>query len=366
MKHGRNEKCWCGSGIKFKKCHLNRINMDRISRGDLEKHHKKNNNVKYCSTPESLHDECTNKMIKAHTISKSSSLKSISRDGHVMGLKPSFSSLDNNGGFLKLEKIGINYASTFSGFCSKHDSEIFSPIENHPFKPTKENCFLISYRPVSRELYTKKNNISTAQLLKKMDQGFSESMQLELQALAQSFSFGVDMAMDDLGTLKGHMDDIFSRKQFDEMSHYIFELQSEPLINASASIFLDYDFDGNVIQNLINPNAKAIVFNCFSSDGKGYFVFSWLNNQDILPKKFIASLKNKPNIENRLVAFLFSYCENTFCSPSWWESLDGNAKRDIERRMMEGSSPWHQRSKNTLNTSICDYNAFTIENQYSL
>ena len=49
MKYGRNEKCWCGSGIKFKKCHLNRSSMNKISRGDLESHHKKNNNLEYKS-----------------------------------------------------------------------------------------------------------------------------------------------------------------------------------------------------------------------------------------------------------------------------------------------------------------------------
>ncbi|EOC1299016.1 SEC-C domain-containing protein [Cronobacter dublinensis] len=366
MKYGRNEKCWCGSGIKFKKCHLNRSSMNKISRGDLESHHKKNNNVKYCSTPEHLHNECTKKMIKAHTISKSSSLKSIAQDGHVMGIKPSFSSLDQNNGCLKFERIGINSASTFTGFCSKHDAEIFSPIENQAFTPTKENCFLLSYRPVSREFYTKRNNSSTAELLKKMDQGLHEGLQLEVQMIAQLFNSGVDMALNDLDTLKSGMDEILSKKLFNEMSHYVFELNSIPLLNASASIFPDIDFNGNEIQDLLKPNANAIIFNCFASDEKGYFIFSWLNEQESIARKFIETLINKPDIEDRLVAFLFSYCENTFCSPLWWESLDFNAKEDIEKRVMEGASPFHVRSKNTLSIQIPNYKAFSIKEHYRL
>lgn len=40
---------------------------------------------KKCSVPKSFNKDCSNKIIKAHTISKSSSLKEIAEDSHVYG-----------------------------------------------------------------------------------------------------------------------------------------------------------------------------------------------------------------------------------------------------------------------------------------
>jgi hypothetical protein len=60
-----------------------------------------------------------------------------------------------NGKFSVIEEdIGINEASTFEGFCNKHDTEVFSPIEaNNIDYNNMEHLFLLLYRSITREYY---------------------------------------------------------------------------------------------------------------------------------------------------------------------------------------------------------------------
>lgn len=154
MKLGRNEPCWCGSGMKFKKCHLDRDKQAPICQGEIQKQLNNFYANKVCSVPEPSKSQCSKKIIKAHSVSKSSSLKEIAIDGHVLTIFKA-SRASNSALEFEPKKIGINNASTFTGFCSFHDKNIFSPIENEEFKVTKANCFLVSYRAVAREAFVK-------------------------------------------------------------------------------------------------------------------------------------------------------------------------------------------------------------------
>ncbi|TXR53968.1 SEC-C metal-binding domain-containing protein [Reinekea thalattae] len=99
----RNKPCWCGSGKKYKKCHLIREEQDSLTRRELEDYAKNQKSKKVCSVNNLYPDDCSKKIINAHTISKSGSLKEISENGHVMGAKPSLSGLIKSNGKLELE-----------------------------------------------------------------------------------------------------------------------------------------------------------------------------------------------------------------------------------------------------------------------
>ena len=75
-KINRNEKCPCGSGIKYKKCCLNkRDNLENLysenlsPQNNLNKHIKEGL-IKQCIYPKQ--DECSEKIIKAHSIQNNS------------------------------------------------------------------------------------------------------------------------------------------------------------------------------------------------------------------------------------------------------------------------------------------------------
>lgn len=222
--NNRNKPCWCGSGKKYKKCHLIREQQAPLTRGDLEAHSRTQRSKKICSVKNIFPGECSGKIINAHTISKSGSLKEISESGHVMGTKPSLSSLIKSKGKLALEKVGINKASTFTGFCSVHDKAIFSPLEDEKIILNDKQLFLMAYRGFCRELFHKEQNKETAALMKEFDRGQDKILQAKIQNYSGEFDSGVDLALRDLGYIKEEMDAILISENYSKINHCVFEL----------------------------------------------------------------------------------------------------------------------------------------------
>ena len=89
-------------------------------------------------------EECSEKIIKAHSIQNNRILNFISENGKVISMRDKFS------------PIGRGVATTFSGFCSKHDNQLFVDIEDIPYLTgnMKQN-FLFSYRALCYEMIAK-------------------------------------------------------------------------------------------------------------------------------------------------------------------------------------------------------------------
>ncbi|MCE2453841.1 MAG: SEC-C domain-containing protein, partial [Nitrospinae bacterium] len=154
-KIGRNEPCWCGSGKKYKHCHLGRENQTPLQRWEVSNTFKQAYTAKTCLAPETLLGKCNGKIVRAHTVPKSGSLQRIAREGHVYSFVPSLESPEKWQDSFVPKLRGINKASTFSGFCSQHDNAIFAPLEKKAFRGTPEQCFLLGYRALVLELYKK-------------------------------------------------------------------------------------------------------------------------------------------------------------------------------------------------------------------
>jgi len=358
---GRNDLCWCSSGKKYKKCHLDRDKELPIGRAELEKHGKQRE--KKCSATDLQDGLCSGSIIQAHTISKSGSLKSISESGHVMGTKPSLAQLIKNKGKLTLSKVGINQASTFTGFCSYHDKELFSPLEDSPITLSEEQLFLLAYRSLSRELYAKQETTKTAELLRQADRGRNIADQISIQMNANAYGFGIDLALKELNSIKANMDDMLKNKNFLNVNHCVIELASPPKILVSASTQPEFDFNGNRLQDFGNVNQMMshIIFNCISYDEGGCFVFSWLDDSDKVCSSFIDSLINlgEQDISNALVRFCYSFAENTWASPEWWESLNPNQTDSVSERLQHGT-PTSPHQSNCLITDGVDFGAYSV------
>ncbi|MEO1460088.1 MAG: SEC-C domain-containing protein, partial [Pseudomonadota bacterium] len=119
----RNDKCWCGSGLKYKKCHLDRDKQERDNPWKLDEKINKAFKKRECLAPKSLKSECNGAIIAAHTVPKSLALDSISESGHVYSFFNSLSDLKKTHGVRFAKKVGVKKASVFFGFCEHHDQE---------------------------------------------------------------------------------------------------------------------------------------------------------------------------------------------------------------------------------------------------
>jgi hypothetical protein len=102
-----------------------------------------------CLAPEG---DCSRPGISAHTVQNARTLELLQRDGHLKTFKQR---LDREGKLsLAIENVGRNYATTFEGFCSQHDTSLFLPIDTRPLDiSSPEQLFLLAYRAVAREIH---------------------------------------------------------------------------------------------------------------------------------------------------------------------------------------------------------------------
>jgi len=178
---GRNAPCWCGSKVKYKKCHLDRDAQKKELPWNAVTTNKKAFQTKKCFAHDVGLGPCEGKIVKAHTVSKGPNLSTISENGMVIQYSVDVPKLIKNGGKIQATAIGIGDASTFYGFCERHDRVLFSCIENEPFTGRAEQCLAIAYRTLSREYYTKDALSHIRETLHGADKGMSLQQQIELQ-----------------------------------------------------------------------------------------------------------------------------------------------------------------------------------------
>lgn len=321
-----NKPCWCGSGKKYKKCHLNREKAEPVNPWKAAKDLRDIFSVGICSVPDAYRTECSDKIIKAHTIPKSSSLKAIARNGHVYGLNCSVEALQRHDGKIVCELIGINKASTFSGFCSVHDGPLFKAIETEYFTNTPEQCFLLSYRAHARELYTKTAMMNViSNIMNGLDRGRSPFFQINLQAQNALVGVGAQAALNDMQHHKKYFDEYLVSKKYDHVRAITFKIDGPPPVMMSGATNITHDFNGNEIQDLMDletiPDCWAM--NSFYDGQSGWIVFSWLEHWHSSCSKIIETLLCKPETDRLmyLLQYMFDKFENFFIAPSWWESL---------------------------------------------
>lgn len=333
-KIGRNDPCWCGSQVKYKRCHLNREKQKPLDRWEASKEFNDKFSKRMCSSPDSFHQNCSKKTIKAHTVPKSSSLKAIAKDGHVLGLKMNLESIFKNKGRPRLEKIGINNASTFNGFCKIHDDDIFAPIEKEAFKDSAEQCFLLAYRAFAKEYYAKNSVSEIDSLRHQADKGKNIDNQMAIQMQNFMFDISTRTALLDLEHHKNFFDYTLENNDYSNTKAVVFTFDSPPPVMVSGGVNPDYDFNGNLLQDLMELELRldSIYVTSFYDGTSGKIVLSWLEHCHETCKKLVESLfqKDPDDIVTFLVQYIAKNFENTFVSPDWWESIDGADKTNFQ------------------------------------
>lgn len=335
---GRNDKCWCGSGKKFKHCHLGRDKQKEMSVGELIQRNAKQKSPKRC-----FHDSvdklnCSKKIINAHTVSKGSSLSKIAMQGKVYHFKPDLAKLFKNNGKFELELLGINQASTFSGFCSYHDRELFSPIENKDFSISSYNCFLLGYRALVKEMYAKDLQHSGIEIKKDLDKGKPLSFQVFYQRYLNNYEKNVNFAQKDLLILKNGYDKVFLNGNHDNIYYFVMRFDNIPNILFSGSFFPEFDFDGNMLQIFGREDSlDAMTVNMIVTKVGGLLSFQWIGKSKA-NEQFIASLKEieHENLASSIIQFAFEVFENLYVSPNWWDNLDEEMKISLENKIYNG------------------------------
>ncbi len=332
-KIGRNDPCWCGSGKKLKYCCKTRENSEPISRNEIMDELKRSYQSKYCLHPDASEKTCKGNIIKAHTIQRSTMRDNVSANGHVLRFRERKPNEFDNGILPQPERIGINKASTFTGFCKKHDDELFAKIEKQPIKiiDSKKAC-LFGFRALCKEYYLKKSAIDFAQSLINNSQNPITKMQKEY---FKTYLKGLNHAIKDLNRVKESYDNALRCDDYSGSIFYSLYIDKCPDLLCSGAAQPEYDFNGKRLQDLSDMNVDFDFLTCciIALESGGLILFNWMGNQPTC-KHLIGSLDrfNDSDIVESVLIYCIETFENIVFSQSCWEHLNKSKKNELTNR----------------------------------
>jgi hypothetical protein len=347
--------CWCGSGTKWKWCHKDRSKQKPHAIGALFATVNEELRSGYCSHPNADTSTCSDRIIRAHTVQRNGGLSHIAEDGHVLSVRAGSQEMFKNHGVITPTSVGIRSATTFNGFCQTHDAAMFRPFEVEHRVLTRENCFLLSFRALAYELYTKRISFKSLSAQKNLDRGESFEKQVAIQQYLHAYSHGLERGLRDLTAWKEEYDRTYVTGDYSRYSFYAVAFSETIPIVACGAFHPEIDFDERELQIISRGDAAFdhLTFSLFPLEGLSVAVFGWTATGSDAARQFIESFKRIENCQkaNAAVHLAFEQLENTCLRPSWWGSLSGEQRAFAERKFKSGIGPDNDRSIQSLRHS---------------
>lgn len=273
--------------------------------------------VKRCYFP-----GCTEKPIKAHSISNKRLLLKLSENGKVMHM-------DKEGrGAGSLIETGRGIASTFGGFCGDHD-KIFLLVDNKDYSPENaEQEFFFAMRAAAKELHTKKTVQHT--FAAELKGGQIVGRKVDTTGL-EIYKAGVDVAVQDLTTIGAIFTDTYRKKKFNVVETVTISTDKELPLAVSSLFHMEYSPEGKLINDLspegYGKRVKPCFMTVFPQDGKTYCLISHFR-KDRKDFAFLRELANKNEGEKEVLIsnLIVGFTENFVVSPVHWRKIPAATK----------------------------------------
>jgi hypothetical protein len=244
-------------------------------------------------------------------------------DGHVKALRKR---IDKKAGpVIFFDDVGRNQATTFAGFCSQHDADIFKPIDTLAFQSTEpEHLFLVAYRAVARELHAvmegacKIQSTYKKRVELKMDSGDepSPSGMLAVEHMMKSYLTHL---------YKQTFDQAFVSRQHNNVLNDVIKLDHDEATVAVCSLFSIDGISRNndsvrMVLNLIPLNSK-----------ESRVVFSYLPEDASVAQSFLSPILAANGFYQKylLSKLILNNCENFVVSPAYYLNWSPEKKKAV-------------------------------------
>lgn len=259
-----------------------------------------------------------------------------------------FRDLAKNEGSLIPREVGIRDASTFMGFCNKHDTAMFRAVEAGPIALTQETCFLLSFRTVAYELFQKRAALRQIEIQRDLDKGSLFEHQCEIQQHLHFYREGIVRALTDLERWKTAYDTAFSENGFEAFSFFGVAFSDILPVVGCGGFYPEFDFDGRALQKFGRGGAtlQSVTYNLTVVNGRSVAVLGRMEGKDGPAADFtqsFATLSPRDKAE-AAIRLGFEHLENFYMNPSWWYSLPDPARNAAIARMPSGGTVVARRS----------------------
>ncbi|WIV50368.1 SEC-C domain-containing protein [Marivivens sp. LCG002] len=335
----RNARCWCGSELKYKKCHLARDAQKPENLWNAVSANKKAFSERTCFARDVGLGPCEGKIIRAHSVSRGPNLNRIAVDGHVLTYQVDPRLKRTNGSLINIKEVGINQASAFYGFCGLHDRVLFSCLENEIFAATPLQCLTVAYRTISRELYGKDASAHLRTTLHGADKGRSLSDQFLFQAKLSEISLGNEAARRELRATFDCLTSALVHRQVNLISSMIIEFDGQlPFMFAGAWSPLT-DFYGRQLQDVCSDQLlEQIIVSSFAAESRAIVCISWREIEGAPGRIVAEQISMLPSEEqaSAVLQFVVKHIENIFFNPDWYRDLEETHKKHLQYLAEDG------------------------------
>jgi len=368
-----DELCPCNSGKKYSLCCKRRnddptFNIEHYNgnmswlNNDTQKL-LNDNLIECCIHPNK--DECSKAIIKAHSLQNNGVLSLLSKDGHVWYVK---SEVNENGFDMNVYRVSKNKATTFTGFCNFHDTNVFKPIEIEEYNSDsdKQN-FLYAYRVFAYEYYKKLVSLRSFQ-----DTISKKPSLLRVQQFVAYYRNN-QLLEKDITTLESIMNDALLNNDYSIIESHVIEFDYQIQFASSFGFAPEFDFEGNnmLINHLIDMDERRlpmVFMTIFPIVDKSYIITSWLKCDRDKLTRFIDSLINMSLLEVKLTFnnLIPEYSENIVISERLWSRFSehqkhvfkGKLARNIDERGLDLYDIYDDRGSKRLLRDRADFNMF--------
>lgn len=289
------------------------------------------------SGKECLHpqrDMCKGKIVDAHAIAESH-LREIAENGHVLTFRERPRDLPDG-----VVSRGIHQATTFTGFCGKHDHETFKPVEQRSYAGTSEQRFLLAYRAIAREAYDQARREAVERGVLDVSQNLWPRARRNLRLRYAYERPGMQCATSNTAEIKRTYDEALLAGRWESLAGLEIRVAQVPEILAAASFFPVFDFRGRPLQDpldLSKPQQHATASIIPDGRGGGVALLAWPADHGAAGRKLAESLCELPHHDQgtALVQLVLQHTSVLAMRPSWWGGLDSATRQHATGMYLE-------------------------------
>jgi hypothetical protein len=266
--------------------------------------------------------DCSGKAIRAHSIQNRVVLDRICCDDHVV--MPKLQVSLKKPPHVEFKLVGRRRATTFTGLCSKHDSELFGEIETQEIDlENSYHRFLLSYRAILKETHSSRKAAIDTQI--NYEKGVEEGIYPDGPCPAGISAVELMMAASQLDEPKQVHDQAYMSKDYSKISHICLYLDVSPSIAVNSVLST----------NLWDESTDSLAFlgiNIFPCDSDTTVMLcSYLSDHDAQANMFLGPILASSGIEQlRLISRLvLKKCENMAIAPSLYSTYSLGQKRAV-------------------------------------
>jgi hypothetical protein len=274
---------------------------------------------------------CQGPVVDSHTIQRKGPLEKItSANNHVSHLE--FSAHEDR---IEVKDVGWKKASTFPGYCGKHDSQIFLTLESTAFSGSHEQCVLQAYRSTCNELYKKRALIESLEYQRnKIDRGLNTDDQINWQLSVNQNILGQTKSMQEIELLWSKFEDAVTENNYDRFSSKCYFFEGDLCLTSSATMQAEFDFKGNKYSDLwdLRNTAELLSHSIMATEKGGAIVFTWLTDERS-PQSIVSTFADIDDEDKGdiFAQYCFLNCENTYFSRKWWDALSLSRQEQLKK-----------------------------------